>query len=741
MISATCKSILYIVCTIILCLPGMSATKTGSADLALKSFAAATDQVLVLYNSDWKNQSSGSSAQDSREVAEYYASMHTDPETGKKPHLLGLSCKHFGRSHLNSWYIKEESRDNLNGIVFVGKGKTPSDSKWIRDSRKVEFHVNDPDADWNTVLIKCRSEESGQETIITSIRQDLLVSGLPANTGDSASYPPVEQGKGRCFRINAAQLFRGSITVEFSIKNRQGKTIRDLSLRYHDARDFTFSANGNDEIPDDKITTEDILDPVRKFLEDPLNALPDGTLLRDHILYIVVVHGTPYAVQGVFGIEHGATPHRSDHGSLVSLEQRLQTIYYDWHNIPPAVVPFYMAGGPEADKGVINFIITSALRKPLMEWNPYMHPDTYAYLRKSRYTPTFQLLPPFGEQRKTTPKRFFAYAVSRIDGEGPEEAKRLVDYALYASRYLRPEIDCRFRQTLAAQGKKSITTGDLRVRLQQAAEKNLWSAEELKALGFLLPAKNDQGLPFLSRPSAEFAGSCSNGPADWHVEGFYPGGVERTVTSPNGLNFKEANVWQQVAKGVTITAAGAPAYAGGPHITNATFGDYAILMKYLLRGRDLGECFLRATSYVNWSTSLFGDPLYHPDLNYTIIDQTPPRADQPPEIRFETNTQGVTLHAASKLIDSPEEPEVALLRVTVRDKSGTEQVSTSSLYSRRPELTMTGLKPDTTYTVRTELADPYGNLTTYAPEIIHTPTISHSLELFKQFIDKARKQM
>ncbi|TWJ17306.1 hypothetical protein JN12_03081 [Geobacter argillaceus] len=266
----------------------------------------------------------------------------------------------------------------------------------------------------------------------------------------------------------------------------------------------------------------------------------------------------------------------------------------------------------------------------------------------------------------------------------------------------------------------------------------------MKYLGFMPPPPTTYfwAFTFLSRPAHdEYGGTYDDGPSEWQTNGFYPGGTEHTVTSPNGLNFKDADIWRQVAKGVTITSAGAPAYAGGPHITNATFGDYAILMKYLLRGRDLGECFLRATTYVNWSTSLFGDPLYHPDLNQTIIDRTPPRTDQPPVIRFDTNAQGVTLRATSQLVDSPEEPEVALLRVTLQDTSGTEHVMTSFLYSRRPEVTMLGLKPDTIYTVHTELADPYGNRTTFPSQTLQTPTASYPLELMKEFIDKARKRM
>ena len=718
----------------------MPDTPALAAAKVLEPFSATPDQVLVIYNDDWQTKSAGSTTQDSKDIAQYYVRMHTDSKTGKKPHILGLSCQHFGHNHLNSWFIKEASTDNATGIVFTGTGKAPADLSWVRDSRKVEIHVTDPDADWNSVSIKCRSEQTGEETVLTMLRRDLLVSGIPVPIGDKASYPPVEEGKGRCFRLNAAQLFRGAVTVTFSIKNTHGKIIRDQTLTYYDARDFSFSPTGKDGVPDDKITQEDILEPIRKYLEDPKNALPDGTLLRDHILYIVIVHGMPYAVQGVFGIDHGVTANRGDHGSFCSLDQRLQTLYYDWANLKPPLIPFYMSGGPDADQGVINYIITTLLRRPLMGlgWNPYMHPDAYSFLRKNAKGPSFQLLPPFSEQRRTLAKKAFAYSVARIDGANPEEAKRLIDYARYATRYLRPEMDCRVREELAA--KNATSLGDLGERLRLAEEKNLWGDAELEFLGFPKTVKNTEPrLPFMARPGVAETGQCDKA-ADWPTNGFYPGGTHHTVISDNGLNITGARVWQQLAQGVTVTSAGSPAYGGGPHITNTTFGDYAILMKYLLRGRDLGECFLRSSMHVNWSTSFIGDPLYHPDLAQTVSDTTPPQAAGEPVLTFAKTSRGVTVVAAIELKDDQEHPEVALLRIIARDPAGKKTVATSLLYSRRPQVALKELLPDTEYDLVAELVDPYGNQTTLSPQSLRTPSIIHSLEVIKEFIEKMQRK-
>ena len=700
----------------------------------LTPFAASPDQVLVIYNADWTTKSAGSTVQDSRAVAEYYVTMHTDPKTGKKPYLLGLTCKHLMKNHLNDWFIKEDSYDNTNGIVFKGKGSPPSKLDWLRDSRKVEIHVTEPDADWNTLLVRVRSEQSGEERIVTPLSMALRVSGIPSSIGDDASYPPPAEGKGRSIRLDASRLFRGTVTVSLTLKNRSGKQMRDLPLRYWDARDFAFSPTGPDGIPDDRNLEDDVLGPVRRFLEAPANALPDGTLLKNHILYVVVVHGLPYAASGLFGIAHGATANPSDHGALASLEQRLQTIYYAWDAFKPTPIPFHLNGGPDADKGVVNHVIATAYRHQLggARFNPYMHPDTYGSLNRPPRGYSNLDLPPFPQQRSTVDRRLFAYGVTRVVGATAEEAKRLVDYAVYATRHLRPEIDCRVRAALAAKSEKEIT--DPASRLERTVRENLWGDRELSALGFVpLSTSYDQGVPFLARPVGEGAGSCGE-TAEWKTDGFYPGGMGRKIESSNGLNFKNAEVWRYLEKGVTVTAAGAPAYSGGPHITNATFWDNAILTRCLFHGRDLGECFLRATWYVNWSTSLIGDPLCHPDLHRTSIDRTPPRITGELAVSSSSDRTGAIIEARAEVAFSADAPEVALLRIVAQDPAGKETVVLSPLYSRNPLVTLKGLAPDMEYSLSPELVDPYGNRTKL-PSLPHrTPAVNVPLSIFKDFI-------
>jgi hypothetical protein len=185
----------------------------------------------------------------------------------------------------------------------------------------------------------------------------------------------------------------------------------------------------------------------------------------------------------------------------------------------------------------------------------------------------------------------------------------------------------------------------------------------------------------------------------------------RTIDSSNGLNFKTAAIWHYLKEGVTVSAAGAPAYGGGPHITNTTFWDNAVMTRCIFRGHDLGECFLRSTWYVNWSTSLIGDPLFNPDLRRTVIDRVPPRTAGEPVFTFSSEFGKVAAQVSINLADTPDEPEVALLHVTARGEDGTETSVSSSAYSRQPRVAVSGLKTGTAYTFTLRLTDPYGNKT------------------------------
>lgn len=668
--------------------------------IPLSPFQAKSDQVLVLYNSDWTKDVDGSTpGQDSREVAEYYQKMHTDPVTGKKPFLLGLKCAH-GAKHLNQWKISEKSQDNKNGIVFIGEGKGPKKDEWARDSRKVEIVLNtknNQEVDWDSVLFLCRSLDGKEKKV-----SDIVITGIPKKKGRQNIYPDIEAGKGRCYRFDAHKLARGNVRILVTAKNKAGKSIKNLRLKYYDRDDFKFSKFGPDGIVDEKHFQEDVAIPVKAFLENPENAISDGTLLKNHILYMVVCHGLPYSSEGVFGIERGVTSWSNNHGDLGSLEQRLQTLYYGWGTqIVPPVISMYMWPWPDSKKGVKSYRITSALRIPITgkRWNPYMHPDTYSFLSGKKKA-EFIKLEPFQIERNKQPSFFFAYGVSRIDGQGPMESKRIVDYSIYASKYLRPEMQ-----------NKTMNV-NLSENLKKAEKENLWGGTELSSLGFIpINKSSTAGIPFLKikKPNSKSSNKKNQKP---EYAGYYPGGMDFHVSSNNGWNRgRHESIWRQVDQGVTVSACGGPAYGGGPHITNATFWDNRILMRYLFRGRDLGECFLRSTLYVNWSTSLIGDPLYHPDLNKTIIDRTPPEVDSSKISVSVVPAMGKYAGIMNvPVLHNKNNPEVCRLTVFYSKKdSEIEKEGSWPIFSTKPYVYLRDLEPDSVYTYRILLTDPYGN--------------------------------
>jgi len=119
--------------------------------------AAEPDQVLVLYNSDYGIDQDGSEpGQDSKEVAEYYVRRHSDPVTGKKPWLLGLSCVHC-KDHLDQFRLPEDSQENRFGVEYVGAGEPPRE--WpAYDSRQVVVFLSKDEAQKVHPQEPCRAD-------------------------------------------------------------------------------------------------------------------------------------------------------------------------------------------------------------------------------------------------------------------------------------------------------------------------------------------------------------------------------------------------------------------------------------------------------------------------------------------------------------------------------------------------------------------------------------------------------
>ncbi len=117
--------------------------------------------------------------------------------------------------------------------------------------------------------------------------------------------------------------------------------------------------------------------------------------------------------------------------------------------------------------------------------------------------------------------------------------------------------------------------------------------------------------------------------------------------------------------------------------------------------------------YVHWVTSLFGDPLYRPDLRKTRLDETPPRVAKAEDV-------AVTLsHAAGEpyatvratLEETPGDPELVLAAVEYwkAGEKGSLKKAVNRWYARRPAVILPALEPGTGYAFRLVLTDPYGN--------------------------------
>jgi hypothetical protein len=109
-----------------------------------------------------------------------------------------------------------------------------------------------------------------------------------------------------------------------------------------------------------------------------------------------------------------------------------------------------------------------------------------------------------------------------------------------------------------------------------------------------------------------------------------------------------------------------------------------------------------------------GDPLLHPDLSKTVLDEIPPTVATKESIRIALEpamgkyTGTMTMPVISTAIN----PEVARLTVFYsKQGEDNEQVSRWPIYSTRPYVILRNLEPETIYIYRPVLTDPYGNST------------------------------
>ncbi|HQL75479.1 MAG: hypothetical protein BWX88_02404 [Planctomycetes bacterium ADurb.Bin126] len=202
-----------------------------------ETLAARPDQVLVVYNRDWTGDAPGTApGQDSEEVARYYATCHADAKTGRKPFLLGLSCKHRGQDgkplhHLNGEALGEASRDNAMGVVYKGLGK-PLDPKGKQRlyllSNLIECILPAERFNADGMTLKIGPSEKEQEA--TAVFSNGTSSKVDAVTVSVAPNRP-----GRLYQTSGSQLgLAGEFHLWITIKDKGGQTLVDRMMTYPD---------------------------------------------------------------------------------------------------------------------------------------------------------------------------------------------------------------------------------------------------------------------------------------------------------------------------------------------------------------------------------------------------------------------------------------------------------------------------------------------------------------------------
>ncbi len=643
--------------------------------------AISPSQVLVLYNADWKgDEFLTDPGQDSKEVAEHYVYMHTDSETGEKPYILGLSCvhlaKHLGDSHLNSDHLPENSSDNASGVVFSGKNPFKSKSnKDMLDSRLLEFKLpKTKDTEWQFDTLRISLVQKGRESAV-------LVENGKSLLGRGVSVQKTGEWN---VRANARFYLKGSFMAKASCMDTSGGK-RNWEAEYTDILDVSFSETGADGERDDQNYLDDIENQVKKFLEDPKNARSDGTLLKDHILFIVVCYGLPRTTVAPYGIARGITDSMNNYGAIISLEQRLQLMYYDVNAV--------MGTQPQPQRFRSNspfteYYFRTPQAKPMFgeQANTFVHPQLY-----DKHKDDFDNLKnplPFSSEVRNSQKNRHLFFVMRIDAKTAMQARGLIDRAVYASKYGGPAMG-------PVNVKNNENSGDQSGRLKQS-KVGMWLREKgYRNLYYGGQAKDRLAFQWMPPDS----GFLNQGPV------YLPGGIGGTVISHNG--WKKGEMVHDLNMGVTVTAGAGRVYHGAPHIHNKSWWDDNILYPFLLKGKTIGEILLMNQIHLGWITTFVGDPLYSLPAHPTI-DTVSPDFDKQKDVHYIIQKDGEgqkELWLRVDLENSPASPETAQLVAT--SEKGTEK--SCQTFEARPYVNLGRLEEASKGRWHLELIDPYGN--------------------------------
>jgi hypothetical protein len=640
-------------------------------------------QVLVVYNESWSEFSS-ERGQDSKRVADHYVRMHTDPQSGEKPYMLGLECPSLRPGMLKEWRMVERSADNGSGVVIRQAGSDAlRDAGGLRDGRLVELVLPEDGAPWD------------MRTLGLELEADSFPSRL-ALVKDGLSLHPdkvvVKSENGWHVRALGSAFVRGGFRAHARCMDAAGK-IREWTAAYADFRDVVATATGSDGVRDDQNYLDCIEKPIKAFLEDSANARPDGTLLKDHILFFVICYGLPRTVSAPCGVATGITAHLRDFGSEIALGQRLQIMYIDLETAADNKVgsmKFEPGKGSEGS-GFTDYLFRSGLAKPIIGQglNPFLHPDVYRKKKAGALAATRRFTP---ENRKADPRRHLYFSM-RIDGPDALSAMELVDRAVYASTFAGPVMGVLAGHEPAESPDRTGSLG------QGSPGRFVWDR------GYKHLYQHPRGwtrLEFLRL--APDSGFFNRGDV------FLPGGIATFVQSSQGWNKEGSRFMSFLEQGVTVTAGAARVAPGhAPHIHNRSFWDEDLLYPYLLDGYSIGEILLMSQIHLGWITSFVGDPAY----------RLPGRPLAPPPFpafswdgcvrvrRGLDKTHGKGVVVMADLGTSAVEPRVAQMRlVREDDPDGHEYLF--ARFSSRPHVFVPDVDVHIQGVWRLELIDPFG---------------------------------
>ena len=663
--------------------------------LTLLSFSAGTSpcmavtpsQVLVLYNASWNEcHPLVGPKQESLQVAEYYVRLHTNSVNGEKPYMLGLQCPSLRLSQLKDWRLGERSGDNSSGVVYrrSGSGKV-LDAGEMRDGRLVEVVLPETGGPWN------------MRTLSLDIEADSFPSRIPVVRDGKSLLPrqAVVQSQGDWHIRATGSFVKGRFQARARCSDSAGKT-HSWITSYGDFRDVSSSVTGADGLRDDQTYLDCFEEPIKAFLENPANARPDGTLLKDHILFFVVCYGLPRTVSAPYGIATGITEHMRDFGTEIDFGQRLQVMYYDLETVRRNnVIPMRFRTKKKAESEVFtDYFFRSELARPFSEQgiNPFLHPDLYRSKKDRRGGEPRRFN---SSERRSEPGKHLFFSM-RIDGEDALSAMELVDRSVYASKYAGPAMGGLSKLC------RDVSEDRTGVLSDGSLGRMFWD------LGFRHLYQHPRGWTRLDLFRLDSACGFFNTDSV-----FLPGGVATYIQSSQGWNMKDSRFLNFLKQGVTITAGAARVAPGkAPHIHNRSFWDENVLYPCLLDGYPIGEILLMNQAHLAWITSFVGDPLYS-------LPESPRVAGVFPALSWERDVQvrtwrdqtfGSGVMVMVDLASSASEPLLAQMRLMRENTtSGRGGGHVFGRFSSRTHVFIPMNEVREQGGWRMELIDPFGN--------------------------------